>query len=207
MVSVPVGDGGIRPACAEAIGNAVEYAETNAFGVFDRIVHQHVCGYGIPHARNAIAQNALDAHVDYVWMVDSDVVVPEDALVNLVEVRAAICMGWYIRGRSDEGLTCAIRHGSAGWDDSIGRDELNAMRGEDDPTVQVKGNGLGCTLVRVDTFARLPAPWFQFTMHPIGPPLGEDYWFCQQCANAGVPLFVDARVGCGHIHDRLLEAR
>ena len=62
-------------------------------------------------------------------------------------------------------------------------------------------------LVRTGVFRRLPKPWFRFVEHPDGSALGEDYYFCQQCASIGEAVWVDPRVACGHIHDRVLEPR
>ena len=202
MVSVPTYGGGIRPACAEAIGNAIDMAESE--GLLDKVVHRHVSGYGIAHARNMMARTAIDEGVDFLWMVDSDVVVPPDALVHLMRPPADICMGWYVRGLSDAGLTPVIRHGSAGFEKSYGKHE---MKRTGYTRLEVKGNGLGCALFRTSVFQRVPKPWFKFVDHVDGSVMGEDYWFCQQCAGAGVKLLVDTRVACGHIHERTLEAR
>ena len=205
MVSVPTYGGGIKPACAEAIGNAIDVAESA--GLLDRVVHRHVGGYGIAHARNIMARSAIDEGVDYLWMVDSDVVVPPCALVHLMSHRAGVAMGWYVRGMSDDGTTCAIRRGCIGFSDSYAAGELVEIGKAAEPVVAVKGNGLGCALFRPQVFQKVPKPWFKFVDHPDGTAMGEDYWFCKQCADARVALYVDARVGCGHIHDRVLEAR
>ena len=44
-----------------------------------------VRGYDCATARNNIAQMSLDEKADYVLMVDNDVVLPEDALINLLD--------------------------------------------------------------------------------------------------------------------------
>ena len=199
MVSVPTFDKSLKAMCAESIGNAIEFAECHS--EIDRIVHRHVCGYGVANARNMIAQAAIDEGVDYVWMVDSDIVVPQDALSNMLDNDVDVCMGWYVRGESDNWMTCAIELGSNGFSKSLHAAELRNK----EELVRVKGNGFGCALVSTNLFRRLPKPWFKFVDHVDGSALGEDYWFCQQCANAKVPLYVDTRVACGHIHDRLLS--
>ena len=69
-------------------------------------------------------------------------------------------------------------------------------------TIAVKGGGLACALIRTDVFRRIGKPWFVFSEQR-----GEDYAFCKKCSDAGIAIYVDTRVGCGHIHDRVLEAR
>ena len=201
MVSIPTFDGSIKSLTAESIGNAVEYAESH--GVLERVVHRNVGGYGVARARNLMARNALDEGVDFLWMVDSDMVVPEDALYRLLDADADVCTGWAVRGSSDDGTTSVIKFGGQGYHDSYGAAHLAAM---DDDLVAVKGNGMACALIRTDVFRRFPAPWFVYVDHPDGSALGEDYYFCQQCASRGVKIWVDPRVGCGHIKERVLEA-
>ena len=48
------------------------------------VMFEFVRGYDCATARNHIAQMALDKGVDYVLMVDNDVVLPKDALQNLL---------------------------------------------------------------------------------------------------------------------------
>ena len=201
MVSVPSYEGFVKSKTAESIGNAVEFAETE--GLVERIVHRHVGGYGIARARNLMAQAALEEDVDFLWMVDSDMVVPEDSLAILLGDGWDVCTGWYVRGASDDGLTCVIKPGQQGFHDSYRACDLAGLDG----LLSVKGNGLGCALVRTGVFRRLPKPWFRFVEHPDGSALGEDYYFCQQCASIGEAVWVDPRVACGHIHDRVLEPR
>jgi hypothetical protein len=37
--------------------------------------------------------------------------------------------------------------------------------------------------------------------------MSEDYSFCKKCWESGIGVLLDARVGCGHIKERVLEAR
>lgn len=202
MVSVPTFDRSMKAATAESIGNAIDFAESE--GMLDGVVHHHVSGYAVATARNAMAQAAIDEGVDYLWMVDSDMVVPRDALARLLSHDVEVCTGWAVRGSSDNGTTSVIKPSSQGFHDSYNRAFLRSI---DDGLILVKGNGMACALLRVDVFRRFARPWFKFVEHANGEGLSEDYWFCQQCAAYGVKVWVDPLVGCGHIHDRVLEAR
>ena len=46
---------------------------------------EFVRGYDCAKARNMIAGMAIDKGMDYVLMVDNDIVMPKDALQNLIE--------------------------------------------------------------------------------------------------------------------------
>ena len=56
------------------------------------IVFEFVRGYDCATARNRIAQKAMDLNTDYVLMVENDVVLPKDALVNLLDDLKDVCL-------------------------------------------------------------------------------------------------------------------
>ena len=205
MVSIPSFDRSVKSLCAESVGNAVERASWD--DLLGEVVHRYVGGYDVACARNEMARGALAAKADYLWMVDSDMVVPDEALARLLSDGVPVATGWYVRGAGDGDMTCAAKRGSTGFIASWRASELVEKRTRGVELLEVKGNGLGCALVRTDVFERIARPWFRFTDHGDGTVLGEDYWFCQRCADAGIPVYVDLRVACGHIHDRVLEAR
>ena len=199
MVSVPTFDRSLKSLTAESIGNAVERAS----GMLDGVVYKYAGGYSVARARNIMAQRALDAGVDCILMVDSDMVVPEDGLERLLSHDLEVCTGWAVRGTSDTGQTSVIKPGTQGFHDSYMASEIASMDG----LFEVKGNGMAFALINTDVFRRFKRPWFKYVDYPNGSALGEDYYFCQQCAQNGVKVWVDPNVGCGHIHDRVLEAR
>ena len=76
------------------------------------IQFEFVRGYDVATARNNIAQCALDYGADYVLMVDNDVVLPKDALKNLLEDPQDVCTGYYAHRGNDNlyhGRTCACK--------------------------------------------------------------------------------------------------
>lgn len=194
MLSVPTFDWRVKSRTAEAIGNL------SAGGC--EVVHRYVGGYSVARARNFMAQMAVDGGFDYLLMVDSDMVPPQDGLVNLMSHDVEVCLGWAVRGSSDDGETSVIRANTPGYADSYRASELAAMDG----LLEVKGGGMCFALLNVDVFRRFKRPWFEFVDRADGSALGEDYFFCQRCHENRVRVWVDPRVGCGHIHDRVLEA-
>lgn len=196
LLCVPSFDGTVKARTAEAIGNM----DTSGCDV----TQLHVGGYSVARARNIMAQAALDGAYDHLLMVDSDMVPPPDALQLLLSHGVDVCMGWAVRGTSDEGRTSAIRLHTRNFEASYYANELSFRAEQGEPLMQVKGNGMAFALVRTSVFARLQRPWFKYVDYPDGSALGEDYYFCQQCNTAGIQLHVDARVHCGHIHDRVL---
>ena len=204
MVGIPSFDRSVKAMTAESLGNAIEHAETH--GMLERVVHRYVGGYGVARARNIMAQNALDEGVGYLLMVDSDMVVPADGLTNLLSDDVDVCLGWAVRGTSDEGLTSVIRKGG-GFSNSYYAHEIADMARSGTSLFEAKACGMAFALISTDVFRRFKRPWFVFEDRADGSSLGEDFMFCLRCSQVGVKVWVDARVGCGHIHDRVLEAR
>ena len=169
-------------------------------------------GYGCAMARNRIAADALNAHYDYVMMVDNDIELPPDALRLLVEDQNLITMGWYLNryARGGRRLTTLYRQGDA-WD-MYAADELLAMRDAGEHVTRVKGGGMGCCLISTDVFRMLPFPWFEWTdvSHTTYDAAsvyectdrfqsgGEDINFCNLATFHGIPIWADTRVACGH---------
>ena len=76
------------------------------------VLFDFVRGYDCATARNNIAQKAMDLETDFVLMVDNDVVLPKDALVNLLDDPRNVCLGFYAHRDKDNeysGRTCVCR--------------------------------------------------------------------------------------------------
>ena len=63
---------------------------------------------------------------------------------------------------------------------------------------------MGCVLIRKGVFERLKYPWFSWVSYESGATLSEDLHFCADCGRAKIPVYVDARVGCGHMLRRVV---
>lgn len=161
-------------------------------------------GYGVDMQRNRIAAKAVADGYGWLLFVDADVVLPQDALANLLEHDADVCMGWYLNrhGRGDE-RTCLYAQGRT-WSYYMAG-TLREKRDAGVYTLRVKGGGLGCCLVRVELFDSLAFPWFVWSdlkwdrsTGDVGS-CGEDIDFCNKCEQAGVPIYADTRVECAHL--------
>lgn len=167
-----------------------------------------VRGYDCATARNRIADTAIEGDYDAVLMVDSDMTLPSDALANLLSCDVDVVSGWYLRRSVDTDETSAYRLRDAdgrlyyGYPNAsaYSADELRAMDG----LLRVHGVGMGCCLVRTGVFVRLKYPWFDWVnyadRHGM---LSEDLYFCSALGKAGIPLYVDPRVACGHMFRRI----
>lgn len=156
---------------------------------------EFVKGYGIAKARNDIARRAVEGGYDYVLMVDSDVVVPHDALALMLEGDADVVFGCYPRKNTSTGQSELFSEGrDFGDENNIPYAQLD-LEGN---RIEVKGSGMGCTLIKTASFERVGFPWFEYVQYSDGNVLSEDLRFCEK-AEGVLKMQADTRVRCGHI--------
>ena len=188
LLAVPHGSKTLEPECVEALWT------------MDRCGHEVVLrivdGYDCARARNKIAQTSIDLICDKCMMVDSDVVVPKDALGHLLEGDAPVVLGCYLRkdgsGRA-EVFTDVPGTLNVAWD------ELP------DGRFVAAGGGFGCAMVDVGAFRKLPRPWFAYPEQADGGFISEDLRFCALAKEHGLRVEADGRVRCKHIGKRVWE--
>lgn len=153
-------------------------------------------GYDCARARNEIAKKAINGGYDFVMMLDSDIIVPEDALIRMMEKPADMVLGCYPHGhREDQNHFAELfRAGQYNFAERIPYSELNGT-----DRIKVKGGGLGCALINVKALKELSAPQFKYVTYDNGSALSEDLFFCLKMFNAGKTIEADPRVKCGHV--------
>lgn len=152
-------------------------------------------GYDCAKARNTIAQEAVEYNFDYVLMVDSDIILPSDTLVYMTEPPVDVCLGVYPRKNTKTGMTEIFKLGHK---DFVDANNLNISEITEPGRLDIKGGGLGCALIKVNLFKKLPKPWFYYKIYPNGAVLSEDNFFCDKASKYGYTIQADTRVRCGH---------
>lgn len=170
------------------------------------VLFEFVRGYDCATARNAIAQKAIDLEADYVLMVDNDVILPKDAMINLLDDPVDVCLGFYAHRDVDNvyrGRTCVCK---LGWwnyplESEFTAEELRGLKESGTNKLEIHGGGMGCAFIRTGIFRRLSYPWYDWVNYADDNRgmLSEDLYFCEKCKNSGVKVYTDTRVGCGHI--------
>ena len=171
-----------------------------------------VRGYDCATARNNIAQKSLDMEVDYVLMVDNDVVLQKDALVNLTDDLKEVCLGYYAHRGADNkysGRSCICRlydeNGALYYNYPLESEytaqELAELQKSGKNKVKIHGGGMGCAFIKTDVFKRIQYPWYDWVNYrnEHRGMLSEDLFFCEGCKARGIPIYTDTRVNCGHI--------
>lgn len=193
LIAVPTFEN-ILPECFKAIYNLDKCGHD--------VVFDYVKGYDCAKARNVIAQKAVDGGYDYVMMIDSDTVVPKDALRNMLEGNADLVMGC-VPKKSGKGETVLFASANnlkgKGFHNVIPYKELHGTE-----RIDLKGGGFGCVLIRTSVFTALPYPYFKYVVYENGSALSEDLYFCRQAKDKGFKIEADPRVKCGHVAKRTL---
>ena len=183
LIAVPTFEN-IQPEVFKAIYNLRSEHELH----FD-----YVRGYDCACARTEIGKIAQAGNYDYVLMVDSDTIVPPDALELMLEDPVDICLGVCPRKNTKDGKTAIIKLNSPSFHDNYYYSELPEGR------VRVKGGGFACALIKTSVFTVLDYPWFLYVTNEDWSTLSEDYYFCQMAGMFGVNVHMDPRVRCGHL--------
>ena len=173
---------------------------------------EYIRGYDCATARNRIAQTALDKETDYVLMVDNDVVLPKDALLNLLETPVDVCLGYYAHRDGDNryrGRPCVCKlydkngnkHFNYPLESEYTADELKELKDSGQYRIQIHGGGMGCAMIKTDVFNRIKYPWYYWVNYANEHRgvLSEDLYFCEECRKRSIPIYADTRVNCGHI--------
>lgn len=160
------------------------------------VVFEYVKGYDCAKARNMISKRAISGEYDYVLMVDSDMVIPSNALTLMLESTSDLVLGCYPHKNSTD-------HEVELFADQ--KDYKTRLRYPDLPEgerIPVKGGGFGCALINVRIYKKLKYPYFKYVSYDNGTYLSEDLYFCSALRRAGGKIEADTRVRCGHIMKR-----
>jgi len=101
----------------------------------------------LPVSRNYLIESALKLEWDSILLLDDDVILPEGALKELIDLNADVAVMDYplrtLKNGKRQGTAVTDKDGSLVW------------------------AGLGSTLVKRKVFEKLSQPWFVFTNHKI----------------------------------------
>lgn len=190
LIAVPTFEN-IKPQCFKSIYGLTNPKNFNLF--FD-----YVKGYDCARARNEIAKLAIKHDFDYVMMVDSDVSVPKDALVKLLECETDIALGWYYKKRTTADETVIFDFGK----DFNNKNMIYGKTLSDiNNLIEVKGGGLGISLVNVNVFRKMAFPYFKYVIYDNDTILSEDLYFCSEARKYGIDIKCNPNVKGKHIYE------
>jgi len=159
--------------------------------------------YSVAMGRNAAALDAINGGFDYLFFVDSDEVLEEDTLTRLLDCDADVAVGWYLSGdnRNDTNIT----HYDATANQYPLGYSVDIITSRNEP-FQIDAAGLGAALIKVDIFAALSYPYFNFVEYASGLVLSEDLFFFDAIRTKGLTkkIVCDPAARVGHIKKHII---
>jgi hypothetical protein len=154
----------------------------------------------LPHARRKLIEDAIAHDATHAFFVDSDVVVPPDALVRLLLYDVPIVLASYPRRYGGETRV-------------IGR----TLEGPDAPRhpllTPMATAPLGCALISLKVFESLSRPWFGYYFAgkvgamELPEDRAEDTHFCAIAREAGHTIWLDPQLTreIGHVGAQVIR--
>lgn len=157
---------------------------------------QFFYGYTIDQVRNLIADWAKS--YDYLLSVDSDIVLPNDALVKMLNHDVDMISGVYMQRLHDKQVLELYKSNEQGGVTNMSAEEISP------PGLhQITGCGFGAVLIKSDVIRSMEYPHFEYkSALSHAHTFSEDVYFCQKAIAAGAKIFVDSTIICEHIGAR-----
>lgn len=207
MISVLIGITTAESVHHEVLEALFNMKRPNNVRVDLKIIH----AYQVSTGRNELAIYALSNHYDYLFFVDSDVVIPDYTLERLLQANVLVINGTYPRKEigtitSKTPFTTLYKHDSRGLNKiNFSPYFMNISELPESGIVPVDAAGLGCTLIHCSVFNILDYNnWFHFCEEQPqinhGPYcLGEDLYFYRECLRHDIQPYAEGSVRCEHI--------
>lgn len=179
----------------------VDYIEPETFrSVYDLVVPEghtvefkYAKGNQIDQIRNLIAEWAK--RYDYLLAVDSDIVLPKDALKKMLAADKDVVSGLYIQRIPNTHTVEAYMDAPHGGMTNIPYDLLKG-RG----LVCIAGCGFGACLIKGDVFRAMEYPHFYYkSALDHGHTISEDIYFCKKARELGFTIWADTTIKCDHV--------
>jgi hypothetical protein len=143
-------------------------------------------------ARNNVVQSIIHDEgfsddTKIVWL-DSDIVLPVDAITSLAAAGKDIVTGIYFQRHFPHWPLIANYNAEKNSFNWIVKWPPNSI-------FPIDGCGFGIILTSIDVFRKMDPPWFEFKK------FSEDFDFCLKAKAKGFQVFADSSVLCGHLQD------
>ena len=146
----------------------------------------------VDKARNDLVNMALNDNCDYVFFIDSDMIIPKGAVEALLDMNVDIASGIYFTKGKPYLPVARVKEGDRHF--YLEDFEFNDI-------IKVAGVGMGCCLIKTKIFKDLKFPYFKLEWREhegISYQIAEDLYFCEEAAKKGYVSYLNTGVMCGH---------
>ena len=158
---------------------------------------QFFYGYQIDQVRNLIADWAKG--YDYLFCVDSDIVLPKDCLTKMFSEKFDMVSGVYIQRKEEDEIVEIYRKNDIG-----GVRNVNLFEIMPPGLHEIDGCGFGCVLIDCNVIRAMKYPHFVYrSALDHADTFSEDVYFCQKAKEAGARIWVDSTIVCNHLGSKV----
>lgn len=159
-------------------------------------------GYRIDDVRNNAVKYAKEKGFNGIFFVDSDMIIPKDALVKLIGYNQDIITGLYVKKMEIIKNQLTIFKKKPDYENSlVSNNSFRMIKVAEFPKnmtyMEIDACGFGCVLVKMKVFNKIAYPYFNFKFGENR--LNEDFDFCVKAKTSGFKIFVAFDVRAGHI--------
>lgn len=153
-------------------------------------------GYNIAQIRNLIAHFTIVNDYDYLLAVDSDMVLPGDTLVKLLNVDADVVTGVYRQRNIEYNIPEIYIHNNNGGVENIDIMKLN----DSSDVIDIAACGFGCVLINKNILTTIGYPQFVYKDAILmEDTVSEDVYFCNKVLEHSGSIKCVTSLRCGHI--------
>lgn len=150
-------------------------------------------GDQVDQVRNLIAD--WGKRYDYLFCVDSDIVLPKDSLEKMLAADRDVISGLYIQRIPGEQNLEIYKANSQG-----GADRLTYSEVVGKGILELGACGFGCVLIKSHVLRTMPYPHFVYrSAINHADTFSEDIFFCIKAREAGFKIWADTSILCDHI--------
>ncbi len=192
-------------------------------------VHPHpfmVIGDEYARGRNELVHLLFRAEAemkmtwDYVLWLDDDVIPPDNVVEALLAHDVALCSGLYFMRKAPYLPSAYVKVSDPDYSHRF----WNITAFPESGLMEVDACGMGCVLIAMEVFRRMPEPWFAWVVPDVQRPdpvgrkqleaewqrldhkgIGEDFFFFTKAAQYGYRLSLDTGVLCGHVGEQVFD--
>lgn len=139
-------------------------------------------------ARNNLVHTAMELNVSHIFWLDSDVIPPPNAIVQLLSHGVSVVGGLYFQ-RSRPAKPVVY---------NLDPFEINEDIDTENVSV-VEGMGQGCLLVATDIYRMMEKVYGDDYWYMMPPGITEDIYFFKRLQEMRIDAHLDPTVRCGHV--------
>lgn len=164
-----------------------------------KLQFEYFYGYQIDQIRNLSAE--WGKNYDYLFSVDSDIILPRDTLEKFLAADKDVISGLYIQ-RIPNTHTLELYETVPG---GSGRN-ISYHKIRDKGIIEVGACGFGCVLIKSEVLRTMEYPHFVYkSALDHAHTLSEDVYFCNKARHLGFKIWADTSVKCDHVGQHLFR--